>query len=75
MEYITIGVLILIILFQSWANIDQRKAFESREKVLIDRIMARTYAEYVQGQVVQTPPRPLTPEEIAAMHEERGIPV
>lgn len=75
-EYVAMLVLVAVMLFQAWIFRDQREAYEKRVQNLLDRLMAADYAQFVQGEVAKKhAERPLTPEEIAAMNEERGIPV
>jgi hypothetical protein len=69
---LAILILIFVILFQAWQIIEQRKAHETREKALLDRIMARNYEVYVNSEIVRDQAKqPATP----AFEEEHGIPV
>lgn len=75
-EIVTIIVLTGVILYQGWLFHDQRKAYEQEIGDLLNRLMARDYPMYVQGEVAKEQvKRPLTPEEIYEMQQERGIPV
>jgi hypothetical protein len=75
-ETVAILVLIGVILFQEWMHYSQSKNDEARISNLLDRVMATDYAQYVQGEVAKEQvKRPLTPEEIFEMQQERGIPV
>jgi len=74
-ELIPVFVLILIIVYQGVFIFLQKKDFSRREQDLLNRIMSRSYETYVQGEKLMEPPRPLTPEEIYEMEQERGIPV
>lgn len=69
-EMVAVVVLLLVILYQGWVNIEQRRYFEHKEKDLLNRLMADNYAQYVQAEVMTNPPKqPMEP------YEERGIPV
>lgn len=73
---ILIAVLIGMILFQAKQMRQMADRAESRERDLLDRIMARDYATYVQAEVVRADAKKaLTPEEIYEQQVERGIPV
>jgi hypothetical protein len=72
---ITIAALIIVIIFLLLFIYLQNKQFSEKQSELLNRVMARDYETYVQAEVLRKPERPLTPEEIAAMQEERGIPV
>ena len=65
-------ILIFVIIFQAWQIIEQRVASKLRENELLDRIMARNYAEYVNSEIVRDQAKqPSAP----AYQEEHGIPV
>jgi type II secretory pathway component PulL len=67
-----IVVLIGIVGFQGWQLVNQRSAFENEKQDLLNRLMARDFAQYVQAEVVRTQAeRPDLPEN----REEQGIPV
>jgi hypothetical protein len=72
---ITIAALIIVIIFLLLFIYLQNKQFSEKQSELLNRVMARNFETYVQAEVLRKPERPLTPEEIAAMQEERGIPV
>jgi hypothetical protein len=75
-EIITISVLVGIILYQGWMIYDERAHSARIESELLDRLMAREYSTYIQGEVAKEQvKKPLTPEEIYDMQQERGIPV
>ncbi len=75
-EIITIAVLIGVILYQGWQIYDEREHSARIEDELLNRIMARDYATYIQGEIAKEQvKKPLTPEEIYEMQQERGIPV
>ena len=73
-DLIAIGVLLIVIGYQGAFIFMQKKDFAAREQDLLNRLMSRNFETYVQAEVVQNP-KPLTPEEIYEMNEERGIPV
>ena len=53
-----------------------QKHFKEMSKDLLNRVMARNYETFVQGDVVRAQAeKPLTPEEIYEKQYERGIPV
>lgn len=57
---------------------NREKAFLDKEKELLNRIMARNYETFVQGEVAMKPQeqeRILTPEEYLAKYGEEGLPV
>ena len=75
-EMVAIIALLAVIGYQGWLIRDDRKRADEREKDLLCRIMARNYETFVQGEVAKAQvDRPLTPEEIFEMQQERGIPV
>ncbi len=67
-------ILIIVVGYQGVFIFLQKRAYDKKETELLNRIMARDFENYVQGEVAQTR-NPLTPEEIYAMQQERGIPV
>ena len=73
-ELIAIVVLLIVISYQGAFIFMQKKDFAKREQDMLNRLMSRNFETYIQGEVAQNP-RPLTPEEIYEMNEERGIPV
>jgi hypothetical protein len=73
MEYIVIVTLLVVIIYQGGFIWAQKKHFEKTEKDLLNRILARNYETYVQGEKILEPPRPLTPEEIYERDMERGV--
>ena len=68
-------ILILVVGYQGVFILLQKRDFSRREQDLLNRVMSRNYETYVQGEKLMEPPRPLTPEEIYEMEQERGIPV
>jgi uncharacterized membrane protein len=74
--FVVIGVLIFMVLFLAWMIYDERAHSARIESELLDRLMAREYSTYIQGEVAKEQvKKPLTPEEIYDMQQERGIPV
>ena len=74
-EIIVIVALLLVIAEQCYLIHDLTNKWDAKEKDLLDRIMARNFETFVQGEVVRESPKPLTPEEIYEQQLERGIPV
>ena len=68
-------ILIIVVGYQGVFIFLQKKDFSRREQDLLNRVMSRNYETYVQGEKLMEPPRPLTPEEIYEMEQERGIPI
>lgn len=66
--------LLLVIGFQGFLIVFLVKQWDSKEKDLLNRILARNYETYVQAEVMQKE-KPLTDEEIYEQQIERGIPV
>ena len=67
--------LLLVIAAQCYLIHDLTEKWDVKEKDLLNRVMSRNYETFVQGEVIQQPPKPLTPEEIYEKQLERGIPV
>ena len=67
--------LLLVIAAQCYLIHDLTEKWDVKEKDLLNRVMSRNYETFVQGEVIQQPPKPLTPEEIYEQQIERGIPV
>lgn len=67
--------LMCVIIYQGIFIFMQKRDSDAREKDLLNRIMTRNYETFVQAEKLMQPERPLTPAEIAALQEERGIPV
>jgi hypothetical protein len=67
--------LLLVIAAQCYLIHDLTEKWDVKEKDLLNRVMSRNYETFVQGEVIQQPPKPLTPEEIYEQQLERGIPV
>jgi hypothetical protein len=64
-ELIALVILVGVILYQGRAYHAHMKNADIREQKLLDRIMSRDYAEYVQDEVAREQvKKPLTPEEI-----------
>jgi predicted Holliday junction resolvase-like endonuclease len=74
-EIIVIVSLLLVIAAQCYLIHDLTEKWDAKEKDLLNRLMARNFETFVQGEVIQQPPKPLTPEEIYEQQLERGIPV
>lgn len=75
-EAIIIAIpLLLVIAAQCYLIHDLTEKWDVKEKDLLNRVMSRNYETFVQGEVIQQPPKPLTPEEIYEKQLERGIPV
>ena len=64
-----IVVIILLLLFIYFLN----KQFSAKEKDLLDRIMARNYEVYVNGEVVKEAAK--NPAKIYEDQQEKGIPI
>lgn len=67
--------LLLVIAAQCYLIHDLTEKWDVKEKDLLNRVMSRNYETFVQGEVIQQPPKLLTPEEIYEQQLERGIPV
>lgn len=67
--------LLLVIAAQCYLIHDLTEKWDVKEKDLLNRVMSRNYETFVQGEVIQQPPKTLTPEEIYEKQLERGIPV
>lgn len=65
-------ILICVIVYQGVFIYMMKKDSDAREKDLLNRLMTRNYVEYAQVEKLM---QPLSPAEIAAAQEERGIPV
>ena len=75
-EAIIIAIpLLLVIAAQCYLIHDLTEKWDAKEKDLLNRVMSRNYETFVQGEIVQQPQKPLTPEEIYEQQLERGIPV
>jgi hypothetical protein len=75
-EIITIVVLVGVIFYQGWMIYDERAHSARIEDELLNRLMAKDYPMYVQGEIAKEQvKKPLTPEEIYEMQQERGLPV
>jgi hypothetical protein len=73
-ELLSVIVLGVVAVVQAIAISKLEKSHIEKEGALLNRLMARDYQQYVQAEVLKEQvKRPLTPEEIAAMQEERGI--
>lgn len=64
-EYILISVLFGVMVYQGVINWIDRKDAKSREKDLLNRILAESFPEYVDGtqRLTRKPDKPLTPKE------------
>jgi hypothetical protein len=67
--------LLVVIYLEAYLLIKFSNKWDAKEKDLLNRIMTRNYETFIQGEVIQQPPRPMTPEEIYEQQLERGIPV
>jgi predicted Holliday junction resolvase-like endonuclease len=75
-EIIVVAIpLLLVIAAQCYLIYDLTEKWDAKEKDLLNRLMARNFETFVQGEVLKEQPRPLTPEEIYEQQIERGIPV
>jgi len=74
MEILVITSMLVVIIYQGVFIYIQKKNYDLLIGDLLNRVMSRNYETFVQGQVVMQP-KNLTVDEIAAMQEERGIPV
>ena len=75
-EAIIIAIpLLLVIAAQCYLIHDLTEKWDAKEKDLLNRVMSRNYETFVQGEVIQQPPKSLTPEEIYEQQLERGIPI
>lgn len=68
-EIVMVCVLCGVIIYQGWVNHIQRKGYESDIRDLMNRLMAKDYGTYVQGEVVKEQVK--QPQ----VYEEQGIPV
>ena len=67
--------LLVVIYLEAYLLIKFSNKWDAKEKDLLNRIMTRNYETFIQGEVIQQPPRPLTPEEIYEQQLERGVPI
>lgn len=77
-EILTVIVLFLVVCMQYWLIISDRKSFREKEKELLNRLMARNFETFIQGEVAtkeRQQERILTPEEYLAKYGEEGLPV
>jgi len=72
-EVLAIVVLVGIILYQGWQNWAQRRFYEAKTNGLLDRLMARNYETFIQGEMTRRGPVPWQYGQ--PPDEERGIPV
>lgn len=73
---VAVIALLCVIAYQGWFIKRLTDRHDADKAELLNRIMTRSYAEYVQGAIAHKQvERELTAEEIAALREERGIPV
>ncbi len=68
-DLIVILTLVLVIFYQGFLFYDQKKQYETRISNLLDRLMAKDYSMYVQGEIAK--------EEVQkpVQYEEQGIPI
>jgi hypothetical protein len=75
-EIVSIVVLGVVVLALLWLLREQRIRDMEVIAALTEKVMARSYAEYVQGQIVREDAvRPMTAEEIYDAQTEQGIPM
>jgi len=74
-EIVAIVSLLVVIVFQGVFIYLQKRVYDENAKELLNRLMARNYETFMQGEELRKPARELTPEEIYVMQQERGIPV
>ncbi len=75
-EIVAFVVLVGVILYQGWMIYDEREHSARIEDELLNRLMAKDYPMYVQGEVAKEQSKqPLTAEQIYEMQQERGIPI
>jgi len=76
-ELIIVSIFALIVIgYQGWLIKKMTEQFDKERKDLLNRIMCRDFAQFVQGAIAHKQvDRALTAEEIAEMQAERGIPV
>lgn len=51
-NWVTIGILIIVILYQGYVNFHERKRWEKQAEDLLNRLMAVDYGSYVQGKSI-----------------------
>lgn len=68
-EIISTFVLVGVILYQGWLNYVQRKEFRDERNDLLNRLMAREYGTFIQGEIAKKQ------VDIPEPYEERGIPI
>jgi hypothetical protein len=73
MDWAVFIVLFAVIIYLGWLIWDRERMHERRERDLLDRIMVRDYATYVNAEVVREHAK--RPDEIARDQEEVGIAV
>jgi predicted Holliday junction resolvase-like endonuclease len=74
-EIIVIIALLFVIAAQCYLIHDLTNKWDAKEKDLLNRLMARNFETFVQGEVVRESQKPLTPEEIYEQQLERGVPI
>ena len=75
-EWVAIITLLCVIVFLCILLVIQKNDFNVIQGNILDRLMSRNYETYVQAEQLKiSQSKPLTPEEIYALQEERGIPV
>ena len=70
---IAIGALLVIIIFLLLFIYLQNKQSSEKESTLLDRIMTKDYATYVNGEIVREAAK--RPDQIYEDQQEKGIPI
>jgi hypothetical protein len=73
MEWIAIIALLGVIVYQGWLIWHILTANERSRRDLMDRIMSRDYATYVNSEIVREAAK--KPDQIYAEQQEIGIPI
>jgi hypothetical protein len=73
MEWLTVGSLLVVIVFLMVFIWHIQGVHEAREKDLLDRVMTKDYATFVNGEVVREAAK--RPDQIYEDQQERGIPI
>jgi hypothetical protein len=70
--WVLVGVLVGVIIHHSWFIRHLQSVHEKTQKDLLDRIMVKDYATYINGEVVREQAKQPQPP---VYEEERGIPI
>jgi len=73
MEWVAIAALIFVIVFQGWLIWHIQTVNEKAKRDLMDRVMTKDYATFVNAEVVRDQAK--RPDEIYEEQQERGIPI